>query len=254
MSFYWRKIFTWHTEYSRKDLGHSWLGNKRILGHLQLSAHLPNILMWGPGFNTDTLEHISNIGTQSIESDPHPSIEHYCWKGNYGNHFWNQIVQNCIFQKVWYGHARETVVPSCWQVNWNAKDILGSCCYALLGSPFPYESGLWVHSSMKAEPSKWLNCLLFRVEYNYALFHLLPFRLRLQKPASGSNSILCEFLVVCQWIIDQWIAKKIRSSHIKSLSLYLRWTMVIPCIFKCCACWSQGNLMLIPCVKRVIWC
>ncbi len=26
-----------------KDLGHFWLGHIRMLGHLQLSAHLPNI-------------------------------------------------------------------------------------------------------------------------------------------------------------------------------------------------------------------
>ncbi len=41
-----------------KDLGHFWLGYIRMLGHLQLSAHLPN-------FDLD-------IGTMPIESDPHP--------------------------------------------------------------------------------------------------------------------------------------------------------------------------------------
>ena len=32
-----------HPDPGHKDLGHFWLGYMRMLGHLQLSAHLPNL-------------------------------------------------------------------------------------------------------------------------------------------------------------------------------------------------------------------
>ena len=62
-----------------KDLGHFWLGYIRMLGHLQLSAHLPNfdhllserkVL----GLSLTCYNWFLDIGTMTIESTPHPSI------------------------------------------------------------------------------------------------------------------------------------------------------------------------------------
>ncbi len=55
-----------------KDLGHFWLGYIRMLGHLHLSAHLPNFESKVLGLSLTYYKCCLDIGTVPIESAPHP--------------------------------------------------------------------------------------------------------------------------------------------------------------------------------------
>ncbi len=67
-----------------KDLGHFWLGYIRMLGHLQLSAHLTNFEVLG--LSLTCFKCYLDIWTMTIESVPHP----LSWKGHW--YFTNQQV------------------------------------------------------------------------------------------------------------------------------------------------------------------
>ncbi len=53
------------------DLGHFWLDYIRMLGHLQLSAHLQN---WEKLRVLEMLQVFLDIGTMTLESVPHPLL------------------------------------------------------------------------------------------------------------------------------------------------------------------------------------